>query len=182
LELLSIHSALLFVSLIILLLQLFVRQKRTIHIVLAIFCGSIVMFAAKQLGDEQMGVYRFVVGMGACATCNGFWLVARALFRETNAISGKHLIAAGGLGVLLILGQGLGLIQSMAQDELIALQQSRVALYEVVLLYVGSSCMGRMKRIIQSTRTTALSAPSFFRKLLHGGSGLYCSSKICWVA
>jgi len=139
LEFLSIHSALLFVSLIILLLQLFVRQKRTIHIVFAIFCGSIVMFAAKQLGDEQMGVYRFVVGMGACATCNGFWLVARALFRETNAISGKHLIAAGGLGVLLILGQGLGLIQSMAQGELIALQQSRVALYEVVNLF--SSCM-----------------------------------------
>ena len=69
----------------------------------------------------------------------GFWLLARALFRETNAISGKHLIAAGGLGVLLILGQGLGLIQSMAQGELIALQQSRVALYEVVNLF--SSCM-----------------------------------------
>jgi AraC-like DNA-binding protein len=139
LELLSIHSALLFVSLSILLLQLVVRQKRTIHIVFAIFCGSIAMFAAKQIGDEQMGVYRFVVGMGACATCNGFWLVARALFRETNAISSKHFLAAGGLGLLLIVGQGLGLIQSMAQGELAVLQQGRVALYEVVNLF--SSCM-----------------------------------------
>lgn len=120
-------------------LQLLVRQKRTVHIVFAIFCGSIAMFAAKQLGDEQMGVYRFIVGMGACATCNGFWLVARALFREKNAISGKHVFAAGGLGLLLILGQGLGLIQSVAQGELAILQQGRVALYEVVNLF--SSCM-----------------------------------------
>lgn len=138
-ELLSIHSALLFVSLSTLLLQLLVRQKRTIHIVFAIFCGSIAMFAAKQMGDEQMGVYRFLVGMGACATCNGFWLVARALFREKNAISGKHLVAAGGLGLLLIVGEGLGLIQSMAQGELVTLEQSRVALYEIVNLF--SSCL-----------------------------------------
>jgi len=139
LELLSIHSALLLVSLLILLLQLFVRQKRTIHIVFAIFCGSIAMFAARQLGDEQMAAYRFIVGMGACATCNGFWLVARALFRETNPISGKHILAAGGLGLLLIAGQGLGLAQSMALGEIAALQQGRVALYEIINLF--SSCM-----------------------------------------
>jgi AraC-like DNA-binding protein len=122
-----------------LLLQLFVRQKRAVHIVFAIFCGSIAMFAAKKMGDEQLGVYRYVVGMGACATCNGFWLVARALFRETKPISGKHVIAAGGLGLLLIVGQGLGLIQSMTQSELVALEQGKVALYEVVNLF--SSCM-----------------------------------------
>jgi hypothetical protein len=68
-----------------------------------------------------MGAYRFVVSMGACATCNRFWLVARALFRESNAISGKHLLATGGLDVLLIVSQCLGLIQNMAQGELIAL-------------------------------------------------------------
>jgi AraC-like DNA-binding protein len=122
-----------------LLLQLFVRQKRAVHIVFAIFCGSIAMMAAKQLGDEQMGMYRYLVGMGACATCNGFWLVARALFREKNAITGKHLIAAGGLGLLLVIGQGLGLIQSMAHGETEGLQQSRAALYEMVNLF--SSCM-----------------------------------------
>jgi AraC-like DNA-binding protein len=139
LEFLSIHSALLLVSLLLLLLQLFVRQKRTVHIVFAIFCGSIAMMAAKQLGDEQLGVYRYLFGMGASATCNGFWLVSRALFRETNAISGKHILAASGLGLLLIAGQGLELIQSMAEGELVALKQGRIALYEIVNLF--SSCM-----------------------------------------
>lgn len=178
-ELLSIHSALLLISLLVLLLQLFVRQKRTIHIVFAIFCGSIAMFAAKQLGDEQMGVYRFVVGMGACATCNGFWLVARALFRESNAISGKHILAAGGLALLLIIGQGLGLIQSVAQGELAALQQSRVALYEVVNLF--SSCMLVLAAWEGCRGLSKAQGQRLWQRLLFLGS--YCSAVlVCTVA
>lgn len=129
----------LLVAVLLLLLQLFVQQKRTIHIVFAVFCGSIAMMAAKQMGNEQLGIYGYVLGMGACATCNGFWLVARALFRETNAISVKHIMAAGGLGLLLIAGQGIGLAQSLAQGEIITLQSVRIAVYEVVNLL--SSCM-----------------------------------------
>lgn len=138
-EIFSVHSAMLLVSLLLLLLQLLVRKKRTIHIVFAIFCGSIAMMAAKQMGNEQLGNYGYILGMGACATCNGFWLVARALFRETNAISNKHILAAGGLGLLLIVGQGMGLVQSLNHDELIHVQKARLALYEVVNLF--SSCM-----------------------------------------
>jgi AraC-like DNA-binding protein len=178
LELLSIHSALLLVSLFVLLLQLFVRQKRTVHIVFAIFCGSIAMFAAKQLGDEQMGVYRFVIGMGACATCNGFWLVARALFRESNAISGKHILAAGGLGLLLIAGQGLGLIQSMAQDELVTLQQGRIALYEVINLF--SSCMLVLAAWEGCRGLSKAYGQQLWQRLLFLGS--YCSAVlVCTV-
>lgn len=177
-ELLSIHSALLFVSLSALLLQLLVRQKQTIHIVFAIFCGSIAMFAAQQIGDEQMGVYRYVVGMGACATCNGFWLVARALFRETNAISGKHLLAAGGLGLLLIVGEGLGLIQSVAQDDLAVLQQGRVALYEVVNLF--SSCLLVLAAWEGFRGLSKVQGPQFWQRLLFLSS--YCSAvMVCTV-
>lgn len=127
------------VSLVCMFGQLFVREKRTIHIVFAIFCGSIAMFAAKQIGDEQLGAYGYLLGMGACATCNGFWLVSRALFRDKNAITAKHIVAAGGLAILLIAGQGIGLAQSLIQGELTLLQNSRIALYEVVNLF--SSCI-----------------------------------------
>ena len=177
-ELLSIHSVLLLVSLVILLLQLLVRQKRAVHIVFAIFCGSIAMFAAKKLGDEQMGVYGFVVGMGACATCNGFWLVARALFRGSNAISGKHIAAAGGLGLLLIAGQCLGLIQSMAQDELAAIHQSRIALYELVNLF--SSCMLVLAAWEGCRGLSKAQGPQLWQRLLFLGS--YCSAVlVCTV-
>ena len=138
-EFISAQKVLMCVSLICLLGQLFVREKRTIHIVFAVFCGSIAMFAAKQLGDQQLGAYGYLLGMGACATCNGFWLVARALFRDKNAISATHIVAASGLALLLIAGQGMGLAQSLSQGELTLLQNSKVALYEVINLF--SSCI-----------------------------------------
>jgi len=127
------------VSLVCLFGQLFVREKRTIHIVFAVFCASIAMFAAKQIGDQQLGTYGYLLGMGACATCNGFWLVARALFREKDAITAIHIVAAGSLAILVIAGQGMGLAQSLSQGELTLLQNSRGALYEIVNLF--SSCI-----------------------------------------
>tara|TARA_R110000751_G_scaffold307866_1_gene433061 strand:+ start:67381 stop:68511 length:1131 start_codon:yes stop_codon:yes gene_type:complete len=163
---------LLAVSLSTLLLQLLVRQKQTIHIVFAIFCGSIAMFAAKQMGDEQMGVYKYLIGMGACATCNGFWLVARALFRESNPISTKHILIAGGLAFLLIAGQGLGLIQSINQSEWAVLQQSRVALYEIVNLL--SSCLLVLAAWEGCRGLSKAQGQQLWQRLLFLGS--YCSA------
>jgi AraC-like DNA-binding protein len=139
LEIISIQGALLLVSLTMLMAQLLVRQKRAVHIVFAIFCGSIAMVAAKQLGDGQFGAYQYLIGMGTCATCNGFWLVSRALFREKDAVSRRHILVATGLGLLIVAGQGLGLAQSVTQDHLALIQNSREALYEVLNLL--SSCI-----------------------------------------
>ena len=137
-EFISIHSALLLVSILLLISQLFVAQKKTIHLVFAVFCGSIAMMAAKQLGGTQLGNYQYIVGMGMCATCNGFWLVARALFREKSPFTLRHLIAAVALGLMIILGQGLGLIQSLTSANLVVVQHSQSALYEVVNLFSSS--------------------------------------------
>lgn len=129
----------LLVALILLLGQLWVRQKHTVHILFAIFCGSIAMMAAKQLANEQLGVYQYLIGMGACATCNCFWLVSRALFRDKDAIELRHIIAAGSVGVLLIAGQGLGWLLSIEQGNLASIQTSQDAIYELINLF--SSCM-----------------------------------------
>ncbi|GAC20106.1 helix-turn-helix transcriptional regulator [Paraglaciecola arctica] len=178
-EFLSVHTAMLVVAVLMLLLQLFVRQKRSVHIVFAIFCGSIAMMAAKQIGDEQLGIYRYVLGMGACATCNGFWLVARALFRDKNAISNKHILAAGGLGLLLIVGQSMGLAQSLSQSEIITLQKSRVALYEVVNLL--SSCMLVLGAWEGFRGITKAKGNKFWQRVIFLSS--YCSGLlICTVA
>ncbi|MDN4502651.1 helix-turn-helix transcriptional regulator [Alteromonadaceae bacterium BrNp21-10] len=139
LNLLSLQGAMLFVGLTLLMAQLFVRQKQTVHLLFAIFCGSIAMMAAKQIGNDQLGAYQYIVGMGACATCNGFWLVSRALFREKNAIAFRHILAAGSVALLLIIGQMLGLAQSVTTSDTALLQSSQTALYEVVNLF--SSCM-----------------------------------------
>lgn len=138
-ELLSTHGVLLVISLMMLIALLLVKQKRTIHLVFALFCGSIAMMTAKQLGSEQFGAYQYLVGMGACATCNGFWLVSRALFREKNAISLRHILAASSVGLLLIVGQALDFAQSFTQSDSTIFHSSRMALYELLNLF--SSCM-----------------------------------------
>lgn len=173
-EFLSPQSSLLCVSLVCLFGQLFVRKKRTIHIVFAVFCGSIAMFASKQIGDEQLGAYAYLLGMGACATCNGFWLVARALFRNKNAITATHILAAGGLAILLIAGQGMGLAQSLIEGELTSLQNSRIALYEVVNLF--SSCILVLAAWEGIRGISKLKGEQLWQRLLFLAS--YCSAVI----
>ena len=72
----------------------------------AVFCGSVAMATAKKLSGDSIGVYQYLIGIGACATCNCFWLLSRALFREKNAIAMRHLLFAGGLGLLMAARQG----------------------------------------------------------------------------
>ena len=86
--------------------QLLVKEKKAVHILFAVFCGSVAMATAKKLGGDSIGAYQYLIGIGACATCNVFWLLSRALFREKNAIAMRHLLFAGGLGFLMAARQG----------------------------------------------------------------------------
>lgn len=87
--------------------QLMVKQKQLVHILFAIFCGSIAMTAAQRLSVDAIGHYHYLIGMGACVTCNGSWLITRALFRTDNPINKIHVLIAALIAVLLISRQGL---------------------------------------------------------------------------
>ncbi len=86
--------------------QLFVKNKQTSHILFAIFCGSIALFMTKQLSGNSLGAYQYLIGMGACATCNGYWLLSRCLFRKKNPIELHHLALAIVISILILLRQG----------------------------------------------------------------------------
>jgi AraC-like DNA-binding protein len=98
---------LLVVSLTLMVAQLGVRNKQIVHLLFAIFSGSIAMMAAKHLALGTSGTYAYIIGLGACATCNGFWLVSRALFREHSAINYQHIFAASSVALLLMTKQTL---------------------------------------------------------------------------
>jgi len=87
--------------------QLVVKNKRTTHILFAIFCGSVAMSIAKTLSGSTIGPYQYLIGMGACITCNGYWLLSRSLFRKSGAIGLPHLVFAGAIAVLIMLNQGM---------------------------------------------------------------------------
>lgn len=122
-----------------LLWQTTVRHKQTVHIVFAVFCGSLAMMMAKRLGADALGPYQYLLGLGACATCNGYWLVARALFRDSNAVAGRHLLMAGSVALLLMSDQGLSWLATVANQPTPLLLPTQSALN--ALMGLLSSCL-----------------------------------------
>ena len=102
----TIYTTLLVISLLFLIAQLLVREKQIAHIMFALFCGSIAIMATKKVSGETLGAYQYLIGMGACATCNGYWLLSRCLFREKRAILLPHITIAIVIAVLIMANQG----------------------------------------------------------------------------
>lgn len=111
-----VYFVLLSTSLIFLCSQLLVKKKRAVHIVFALFCGSMAMVAAKQIGAEALNPYHYLIGLGTCATCNAFWLVSRGLFRTNNAIEMRHIVVALFIAGLIMLSQILQMAEAMSNE------------------------------------------------------------------
>jgi len=113
-EVSNIYTAILFISLLFLIAQVLVHEKQTTHIIFALFCGSIAIMATKKISGETIGAYQYLIGMGACATCNGYWLLSRSLFRTKDAIQAPHLFLAIAIALLIMASQGYLFVQSNA--------------------------------------------------------------------
>lgn len=137
----TIYITLLLVSFVLLCSQLWVRQKQTIHLLFAAFCGSIAIMAVKQLGGTELGFYQYLLGMGVCMTCNGYWLVARALFRQQQAIRLRHLLAAAAVALLIIALQALQLLQLFWPQNSPLINPARIAVQELLVLLSSSLMM-----------------------------------------
>jgi AraC-like DNA-binding protein len=101
----ALQATALSLSLLWLLVALASRPHSPLATVWAVFCGSIAMMMARGLvGPDAVGWYQ-LFGVGACLTCNGFWLVSRALFRPGRPFGAPHLAYAGLVAALIILVQ-----------------------------------------------------------------------------
>ena len=105
-ELSSLYLMVLAASLTGLVAQLLVKEKQARHLLFAVFCGSIAFSITKKMSGDALGAYQYLIGMGACATCNCFWLFARSLFRKTNPIAMQHIIVAAAIAALIMFNQG----------------------------------------------------------------------------
>lgn len=171
-----LNSLALVLSLGLMLAQLGVREKRGVHLLFAVFCGSIAMLMASRLAAGSPGPYQYLFGLGACATCNGYWLVARSLFRGAGAISLRHVAVAGTVGLLLISDQGMqalhasGLLQGETLPAQVALDEALGLLSSALLvLAFGEACRGWRG----ANRADRLQRAVFM--LGYGGSVLTCT-------
>lgn len=119
--------------------QLFVRKKQIAHIVFAVFCGSIAIMATKKLTGGTIGAYQYLLGMGACATCNAYWLLSRSLFRAKSPIQVHHLLFAAAISLLIVIKQGYLFASSTALLPALNGELTQHILSELTVLL--SSCV-----------------------------------------
>ena len=130
----NIYSVQLMVALTCLLAQLWVKNKHTTHILFAVFCGSVAMGVMQTLSADSLGAYHYLVGLGACATCNCYWLFVRSYFRGNNAISVQHIALAIGIAVLIMMSKGYLFVTELWQIESSSLSFAKYTLTEITIL------------------------------------------------
>lgn len=70
-------------------------HKRALHITWAVFCGAISVTMLRQALPVSPEWVSNLMRIASGATCGGFWLVARCLFRPGNPIRLHHLLLVG---------------------------------------------------------------------------------------
>lgn len=101
----SPYFLLIFVCMSLMLLNALKKDKQLVHYLFVIFCGSLCMVGAQKISAPSLGEYQYFIGLFTCATCNASWLISRALFREHNPISRRHVAVAATIALLIMFNQ-----------------------------------------------------------------------------
>ena len=95
-----------------LLVLLWRPAKRDADVLLAVVSGSMALSLMAPWTADAPTWVRWAVAIGGSATCNGFWLVSRALFRGEGAVRGVHVLVAACVALLIAAHQLAGLAAS----------------------------------------------------------------------
>ncbi|WP_409424692.1 MULTISPECIES: helix-turn-helix domain-containing protein [unclassified Pseudoalteromonas] len=101
----SPYYLLIFVCMSLMFLNALKKDKQLIHYLFVIFCGSLCMVGVQKISAPSLGEYQYFIGLFTCATCNASWLISRALFREHNPISRRHVAVAATIALLIMFNQ-----------------------------------------------------------------------------
>lgn len=92
------------------LLALVIRSRKTVaEVAFAVFCGSMAMNLLRNGLDGQADWLMFGLALAGCATCNAYWLVARALFRGDAGVRLPQVSLAAGVALLIVTYRALQL-------------------------------------------------------------------------
>ncbi|GHF30986.1 transcriptional regulator [Kordiimonas sediminis] len=112
-SLFTLQALLLALSILLILAQMkFIRSSKA-HLLFAIFCASIAFLMVKQLSATIITPFHYLIGIGASATCNAFWLLSRVLFRRRNALEIQHIAVALAIALMVALNQGYHFLQGI---------------------------------------------------------------------
>ena len=77
------------------------RRKSDAEVLFAIVSGSMALSLMSPWMQGAPPWMQWAVAIGGCATCNGYWLVSRALFRGPGGVGGVHVLVAAGVAMLI---------------------------------------------------------------------------------
>lgn len=89
-----------------LLVLLWQRPNRDLDVIFAVVSGSMALSLMSPWMTDAPAWMAWAVAIGGSATCNGFWLVSRALFRGEGGVGRVHVLVAGGVAVLIAAYRG----------------------------------------------------------------------------
>jgi AraC-like DNA-binding protein len=118
--------------------QVLVKKKQLVHFLFAIFLASLCMMTVQKVSASSLGIYHYLIGFAACATCNVSWLIARALFRKENAVTKRHIAIALFIALLIIANQAWHMINELHSNSLMSttsMLQIKQGLNEVINLF-----------------------------------------------
>lgn len=77
-------------------------RKSAADVVFAVFCGSLALAMLRQGWETPPTWLALGLALGGCATCNAYWLFARALFRGADGLGRGPVGVALGIAALIV--------------------------------------------------------------------------------
>ena len=82
------------------------RAKRDAEVLFAVVSGSLALSLMSPWMGHAPEWMQWTMAVGGSATCNGFWLVSRALFRGNDGVRLRHILLAAGVALLIAIHRG----------------------------------------------------------------------------
>ena len=147
-----------------LLALLWQRPKRDAEVLFAVVSGSMALSLMSPWMGDAPAWMRWAVAIGGSATCNGFWLVSRALFRGEGGVRRVHVLVAAGVALLIAAYRGATLGAHAASSPLASALDSLLTLASSALLVLS---------FLEAVRSWSPSLPQAERRLRLGFMALF---------
>jgi len=110
------------------------RDRRDAEVLFAVVSGSLALsLMSPWMGDAPEWM-KWGVAVGGSATCNGFWLVSRALFRGDHGVRLRHVLLAGGVALLIAIHRGTAMHADASPSVLMVAIDAMLTLTSTSLL------------------------------------------------
>ena len=149
-----------------LLVLLWQRPRRDAEVLFAVVSGSMALSLMSRWMDGAPAWMVWAVAIGGSVTCNGFWLVSRALFRGNGGVRRLHVGVALGVALLIAAYRGATLAAHGVVSPWASALDSLLTLASSTLLVLS---------FLEAVRGWSLSLPLAERRLRTGFMAVFGS-------